>query len=362
MNDTIKSEIDLLRIDLPFIISEIVKLQYKIQPEFEKYGTKGMQHSLEDAKFNLEYLFSAIEVDSKILFQQYNQWTNRLFTNLNLPKDTLNKFYYCTKEVFKQRFIKGLVDEELFIKLMEYIELGIDSLRIQEYEEHKSFFKIDNPLKEHLQKYSDFVFSGDRNSATKLILDISQSTIEIKDIYKHIIGPFQLKLGNLWHENKISVAQEHYGTAVSQFAMSLLYEKIFDTPKNEKIFLGTCVEGELHELGMRMVCDYMESCGYNTYYLGANMPESGIIQMIKEKNPNIVAVSCTMTFNVSKVRSLIQTIKNNEIHVPIIVGGFPFSVDKDLWVKMGSDGCSKDFEDAFLLSERLCRGGKNDIL
>ena len=128
-----------------------------------------------------------------------------------------------------------------------------------------------------MKKYSDFVFSGDRNSATKLIIDVSRSSMEIKDIYKYIFQPFQLELGNLWHENKISVEQEHYATAVSQFAMSLLYERIFATPKNEKIFLGTCVQGELHEFGIRMICDYMKGSGWDTYYLGANMPENGII-------------------------------------------------------------------------------------
>jgi len=84
--------------------------------------------------------------------------------------------------------------------------------------------------------------------------------------------------------------------------------------------------------------------------------------MIKEKKPDIVAISCTMTFNVSKVRNLIQTIKSNGIPVPVIVGGFPFNLDKNLWKKIGGDGYSKDFEDALLISEKLCRGGKNDIL
>ena len=83
MSDAIKSKIDSLRPNLPFIIKEINDRQYDIQPEFKKYGIKGMLHALDDAKTNLDYLFSAIEADSEILFKQYNRWVNTLFINLN---------------------------------------------------------------------------------------------------------------------------------------------------------------------------------------------------------------------------------------------------------------------------------------
>jgi len=112
---------------------------------------------------------------------------------------------------------------------------------------------------------------------------------------------------------------------------------------------------------VRMVCDYLESCGWNTYYLGANMPDKGIIQMITERSPDIVAISCTMTFNISKVQSLIQGIKNTPKSAPVIVGGFPFNLDKCLWKKVGADAYSSDFEDAYLISEKLCRGDKHEL-
>lgn len=143
--------------------------------------------------------------------------------------------------------------------------------------------------------------------------------------------------------------------------MTMLYEKIFATPKNEKVFLGTCVEGELHEFGIRMICDYMESQGWNTYYLGANMTRNGIIKMINENKPDIIAISCAMLFNVSKVQDLIQEIKSSGISTPVIVGGYPFNLDKLLWKKIGADGYSGDFEDAYILAERLYSVSKYGI-
>ncbi|MBU3175208.1 cobalamin-dependent protein [Clostridium estertheticum] len=352
MSYTIKSKIDILRPNLPIIIKEITDRQYDTQPEFKKYGVKGMIHALDDAKTNLDYLFSAISADSKLLFQQYNRWVNTLFINLKLPIDSMEVFYYCTKQVFKEMSNKGLMDKELFGKIIEYIDIGTEALKNEKYDSI-SYFQRDNPFRELLHKYSNFIFTGDKISAIKFFKDIASSDIEIKDIYKYILQPFQLELGNLWHENKINVAQEHFSTAVSQIAMSLLYDRIFATPKNNKVFLGTCIQGELHEFGIRMICDYMEYCGWNTYYLGANMSHNSIVQMINDKKPDIIAISCSMTFNISKVQDLIETIKSSGITTPIIVGGYPFNIDKNLWKNVGSDAYSSDFEDAYLMSEKL---------
>jgi len=361
MIETLKSKVDLLRPNLPFIIKEINDRQYLIQPEFNRYGVKGMLHALDDARINIDYLFSSIEADSKLLFQHYNRWVNGLFTNLKLPVDSMKIFYVCTKQVFKEMLEKGLVDTELFSKIEEYIEIGIEALKNEEYESI-SYFQNDNPFKELLHKYSEFIFAGDKISAIKLFKDISRSDIEIKDIYKYILQPFQLELGNLWHENKINVAQEHFATAISQVAMSLLYERIFSTPKNKKVFLGTCVQGELHEFGIRMICDYMEYRGWNTYYLGANMSHNGIIQMINEKKPDIITISCAMTFNISKVQDLIEAIKNSGIATPITVGGYPFNMDKGLWKKIGADASSSDFEEVYSMSEKLCNAGADEVI
>ena len=355
MTKTITVEIDKFRLNVRSLSTEIVRRQYILQPEFEKYGEKGVLQSIEDANYNLEYLLSSIESDSKILFEQYNIWVNNLFTNLRLPIDTLYNFYIISKKVLEEEKELGKIDKDFYDILIDYIDTGLYSLK-NATNEQISFFREDNPIVKYLEKYYGYIFSGNKEKALELISYISSNGTAVRDIYKYIFQPFLLEIGRLWHENKISVAQEHYATAVSQMAMATLYNKIFSTPKNGKVLLGTCIQGELHEFGIRMVCDYLESCGWNTYYLGANMPERAIIQSIKELKPDIIAISCTMTFNVPKVKSLIQTIKNFTLEIPIIVGGYPFNLDNQLWKKIGADGYSENFEDTVNIVEKCMWG------
>ena len=354
MSKTRITTIDTLRVGLSELVKKIVDRQYILQPEYEKYGEKGMIHSLEDAKYNLEYLFSAVETQSPTLIIAYNKWANQLFTSLNLPVNTLLNFYTCTIEVLKEYTQQNRLDDDLYNVLEDYILKGAEVL-VLDTKPEISFIELEpNPLKEHLKIYSDYVFKGDKIEAVQYFAELANNTeIDIRLIYKYIVQPFQLELGRLWQTRQINVAQEHYATGISQLAMSMLYERIFSTPKNGKVFLGTCTQGELHEFGIRMICDYMESCGWDTIYLGANMPNQSIIQAIKTEQPDVIALSCTMIFNLSKAKQLIDAIKKAGIRTPIIVGGYPFVRDADLWYRIGADGCSADFEEAFNLSEKL---------
>ena len=41
--------------------------------------------------------------------------------------------------------------------------------------------------------------------------------------------------------------------------------------------VATCIGGELHEIGIRMVADFFEMEGWDTYYLGANTPADAVV-------------------------------------------------------------------------------------
>uniref|UniRef100_A0A7C5Y877 B12-binding domain-containing protein n=1 Tax=Fervidobacterium nodosum TaxID=2424 RepID=A0A7C5Y877_9BACT len=162
-----------------------------------------------------------------------------------------------------------------------------------------------------------------------------------------IFEPALKEVGLLWQMNRITVAQEHYFTAVTQLIMSQLYEYLFTPSKKGLRFVGACVNEELHEIGIRMVADVLESKGWDTYYLGANVPVDSIIKFLEEKKPNVFGLSCTLSFHLHNVVNIIEKIRQNETirDIKVIVGGYPFSVDKDLWKKVGADGFARNLSE-----------------
>ena len=106
-----------------------------------------------------------------------------------------------------------------------------------------------------------------------------------------------------------------------------------------------------------MISDFFEMEGWDTFYLGANVPIDSVVKTILDRNADLLAVSATMTFHVDAVRRLIQAVRADArlAAVKIIVGGYPFNVAKSLWREIGAEGHALDAEGSLKLASELLR-------
>jgi methanogenic corrinoid protein MtbC1 len=94
--------------------------------------------------------------------------------------------------------------------------------------------------------------------------------------------------------------------------------------------------------------------GWDTYFLGANMPPESILQTVEERQAHLLAISATMTYHVGRVRELIQMLREGVSNPPrVLVGGYPFNMAAGLWQSLGADGSAPDAQGALLAAERL---------
>jgi methanogenic corrinoid protein MtbC1 len=65
-----------------------------------------------------------------------------------------------------------------------------------------------------------------------------------------------------------------------------------------------------------------------------------------------------MTFHVRAVADVVRTVRASEAcrRVRILVGGYPFNVDHDLWRRIGADGSAHDARGAVALANHLVDG------
>jgi methanogenic corrinoid protein MtbC1 len=175
-------------------------------------------------------------------------------------------------------------------------------------------------------RYLAAQLSGDRREALRLLVDEGLLRgIALQDIHLKVIQPAQYEIGRLWQENRISVAQEHLATAISQLALSHLYRHLPRDPSNGKIVMVSCVEGELHEVGARMASDFLEMAGFDVRFLGANVPTSHLLHMLREQPPDLLALSVTMTYHLPALRTALDQVRAIFPHLRIAVGGLAFS-------------------------------------
>ena len=122
------------------------------------------------------------------------------------------------------------------------------------------------------------------------------------DVYLHVFQRTQYEVGRLWQGNQISVAQEHYCSAATQLIMSQLYPHIFGSVKTHGTLVGTCVSGDLHEIGVRILCDFFEMQGWHSHYLGANVPSPSVVETVLQLKADVLAISATITYLVLRSR------------------------------------------------------------
>lgn len=212
-----------------------------------------------------------------------------------------------------------------------------------------------------VEKYLEALLARDRESAYKLVIQAVDEGMPIQDALLSVIQPAQYEIGRLWEENIISVAQEHYCSAVAQFIMAVLYERF---PLKSTIggrVVSACVGEELHEIGIRMVTDFFELEGWDTYYIGANTPERSLYEAAMDYQANIVCVSATMKNHVAKVRNIIEKFTSNsdEKPVTILVGGYVFNTAPTLWEKIGAHGWALNAKEAVTMGTRLIGRGED---
>ncbi len=182
-----------------------------------------------------------------------------------------------------------------------------------------TIFKEQNKYKE----FCELLISGDHSKCSEFVHKNSKD-ITLQEFYENIIKRALYEIGLLWETNKISVATEHLATSIVEAILNEFYDQIISSERNDKKVIGACVENEFHQIGIKMITDAFELHGWNAYFLGANTPAKELIHLIKTVNPDILALSLSIYFNLPILENMIRKIRKEFPNLSILVGGQAF--------------------------------------
>ena len=328
----------------------IVAIQFERWPAlYARYGEAGRNRCVEDVGFHLLYLAEAVATGSPALFREYVAWVKILFAGIGIPDEELGESLEILRDVVASRTdpataerVRACVDEAL---------AALPGLP----REVPPFVRTDAPLGALARSYIDALLAGDRRRAAALVTEGAAAGVTVSDLYLHVFQPALREIGRLWQTRAITVAHEHFATAATQAIMSQLYPAIFAAERRGLSMVATCVGGERHEIGIRMVADFFEMAGWDSHYLGADTPVDSIIQAVRERDARVLAVSATITAHVGRVAALIAAVRAElgDRPLPVLVGGYPFNLVPDLWKSVGADAFAPGAEEAVVIAERL---------
>lgn len=299
----------------------------------------------------LIYLQEALHAGDILLFLHYLEWL-RTTAETAIASEELARILNALGET-----VARTLPDEATVAVQGMLEAGHDLLQ-HKPAEPASFIEPEAPLGDLARRYLDAILDGDHRQAQGLVMDAVQGEVLVEDIYLHVFQAAQYEIGRLWQLNRASVAQEHFATATTQLTMSRLYPYIYSRERVGRRAVVACVGDELHELGARMVADFFELGGWDTYFLGANTPAESVVWALQDQAADLLAISVTMASHVAAVEPLVRRARAADRDgIKILVGGYPFVISPRLSEAIGADGNGMDAREAIGTATRLLAAG-----
>lgn len=108
-----------------------------------------------------------------------------------------------------------------------------------------------------------------------------------------------------------------------------------------KVVMGT-VEGDIHDIGKKIVGTLIEGNGFNVIDLGVDLRPEVFVQAIEEHRPDVLGMSAMLTTTMTNMKKVIDLLKENGLRekVKVVVGGAP--VNEEFAESIGADGYAPD--------------------
>jgi len=77
------------------------------------------------------------------------------------------------------------------------------------------------------EEYLDHLLGGNKTSCHQIVNQLLDMGTDIRSIYEDLFWRSLYQVGELWEQNRISVAHEHLATAITESLLLLVYPSLF---------------------------------------------------------------------------------------------------------------------------------------
>ncbi len=341
-------------------------LLFERNPGLEaRYGSQARPLWKGEMSNRLQYLAEAIAADRVGIFLESVEWARAAFLAREMEPNDLLESLKALEET-----VRAELPAQVASRAGRFIAEGIATLERAPRDDGVVASLLDEPYVDgtRARLYLMHMLERKQAKAVDVLLEAVRSGKSVADVYESVIAPALVEVGRMWHLREATVADEHYVTTATQAAMSVLRAKLPAGNSNGKWALAASVGGDLHDVGIRMVSDLLESDGWQVDCLGANMPTIDILDHIRDDVADtgdgtasrvkfdLICLSASTGLAVRSIADAIAAIRREcGTDCPaILVGGGPFRAIPDLWKVVGADGCALSASDAVRAAARVC--------
>lgn len=202
--------------------------------------------------------------------------------------------------------------------------------------------------------YLSRLVRGEVEQAKASVRAAVSSAHDLRNAYLGVFQPAQYALGELCAAGRVGEVQAYSVTMATQELIEEFAAVVFDRPSLHVAALVTTAPGELHDLGPRMVADFLEMDGFDTTFVTAPRDSDAIVGLLESGDYRLFVMSVTAEANLPPALDLLRRVRQSKAPVEIMVGGQAFNTIGDGAREIPPHLHPGDALEAVRLARRLC--------
>jgi methanogenic corrinoid protein MtbC1 len=166
---------------------------------------------------------------------------------------------------------------------------------------------------------SNLFLQGEEEEALKFVQNYLESH-SYEELNEQLMTPAMYRIGELWEQNQVSVAEEHLATAVCEFVLSATEIRAEEKGSRLKAMIFA-PEGEEHYIGLKMVAAMFREEGYAVRYMGPNVPLDAALSLADDWKPEVVALSGALAHRLPALKTYAQSFTQLKHGPTVLIGG-----------------------------------------
>lgn len=207
-----------------------------------------------------------------------------------------------------------------------------------------------------LRNLSDAVLSFDSDAAADAARAAVASNIGPVRAIEEGLAVGLREVGDRFERGELWLPHLVLGAEAMEAAIKVLEEQFpmeeLEAASSGTVVIGT-VEGDMHDLGLRIVASMLRANGFKVHDLGCDTRSLDFIKKAQEVGADIIAASSLMTTTMPFMKDLIEALESAGVRdrFKVLVGGGPVTEE---WARsIGADGYGKDAAEAVRVAKEL---------
>lgn len=170
-----------------------------------------------------------------------------------------------------------------------------------------------------MKKAIDCVVEGDTDNIAAIVNEALQ-TKDPLDVIQALVKGMN-EVSRLWDEGIYYLPQAIISSDVMLEGVEICEQKMGKSMEKKGVVVTHTAEGDIHDLGQKIVNALLRANGYEVVDLGKDVPVDEVVDAVKKYKPVMVTGTALMTTTMTAFERIASRLVRENINVPFICGG-----------------------------------------